>query len=125
MPSPDEIRAAIESYVKLLCAGDADGILSLYADHPSVEDPVGRDPVVGRDAVRAFYAAAAGRVRVQLTGPIRVAGREAAFPMLAHVDFGERQVEMDVIDVMAFEDDGRIASMRAFWSPAEMRPAPR
>jgi hypothetical protein len=29
---------------------------------------------------------------------------------------------MTAIDVMSFTEDGRIASMRAFWQPESMRP---
>ncbi len=123
MPSSDEIRRAVERYVKDLSAGDVDGIMDLYADAASVEDPVGGDPVLGADAVRVFYGATAGKLKVTLTGPVRVAGNECAFPMLARVELGGRTSEMDVIDVMKFDDAGKILSMRAFWNPADMRPA--
>ena len=29
---------------------------------------------------------------------------------------------IDVIDEFSFDDAGKITSMRAFWSPAELRP---
>ena len=29
---------------------------------------------------------------------------------------------VDIIDVMAFDDDGQITSLRAYWDMAEMRP---
>ena len=29
---------------------------------------------------------------------------------------------VDIIDVMTFDDAGKITTMRAFWDPAEMRP---
>ena len=122
-PGPDEIRTAVERYVAYLSAGDVDGIMGLYASAASVEDPVGGKPVVGAEAVRAFYAGAAGKLKVTLTGAIRVAGSECAFPMLARVDLGGREVEMDVIDVMKFDDAGKVVGMRAFWSPGDMRPA--
>jgi steroid delta-isomerase len=122
MPSPGEIRDAVERYVKVLSAGDVDGIMGLYADDCRVEDPVGGDPQVGHDAVRSFYGAMAGKLDVELTGPVRVAGSEAAFPMLARVEMGGKHFEMDVIDVMQFREDGKVVGMRAFWNPAEMRP---
>ena len=122
MPAPAEIRETIERYVKLLSAGDVDGVMGLFAEEVSLEDPVGGTALEGADAVRAFYGAMAGKLSVQLTGPIRVAGVEAAFPMLARVELGEQPSEMDVIDVMKFGDGGKVVSMRAFWNPAEMRP---
>jgi steroid delta-isomerase len=50
------------------------------------------------------------------------AGNECAMPMLAELTMGEQKLYIDVIDVMKFNDDGKVASMRAFWNPAEMRP---
>jgi steroid delta-isomerase len=123
MPSADEIRSTVTSYLEHLSHGDVEGIMQLYADGASVEDPVGGEAVVGTEAIRGFYTSAAGRVSAELTGLIRVAGKEAAFPMLATVDFGDRRVEMDVIDTMRFDDEGKILAMRAFWSPGDMRPA--
>ena len=124
MPDAERIREVMARYVDLLSAGDTDGILALYGDDPSVEDPVGSDPRCGRDTVHAFYAAAAGRLRVERTGPIRVAGCEGAMPMLAEIELGGgRKGYMDVIDTMRFDESGRIVEMRAFWNPDEIRDA--
>ena len=38
-------------------------------------------------------------------------------------DAGGTTFKLDIIDVMTFDDDGRITTMRAFWDPAEMGPA--
>ena len=121
MPDPVKIRTAMQSYIKYLCVSDVDGIMSLYSDDASVEDPVGTDAHRGASAVRAFYAAAIPKLQVELTGPIRVAGNECAMPMLAEVDLGGRKMYMDVIDVMRFDENGKVVSMRAFWSAADTR----
>jgi len=47
---------------------------------------------------------------------LNVAGAEAAFHF--RVTTGGRR--MDVIDVMAFDDDAKITSMRAYWGPANI-----
>lgn len=121
MPDPEKLRQALRAYVDCLCRSDVDGILALYAGTASVEDPVGTAPVVGRDAVRDFYAANVAALRVEITGPIRVAGRECAMPMLAEIESPKGLLYMDVIDVMEFDDAGLITRMRAFWNPAELR----
>ena len=41
MPSPEEIRRVIETYVERMCESDVDGILDLYAEDATAEDPVG------------------------------------------------------------------------------------
>ena len=124
MLDADQIRDAMTRYVKLLCDGDVEGIMALYGPEPRVEDPVGGPAQVGREAVRAFYAAATPMLQAEITGPIRVAGQECAVPMLAEIDHGDRKSYIDVIDVMRFDDDGKVVSMRAYWNPNEMRDEP-
>jgi len=42
--------------------------------------------------------------------------------MLAELTMNDQKSYIDVIDVMTFDDDGKITSMKAYWSPMEMRP---
>jgi steroid Delta-isomerase len=121
MPTPDQIRATVETYVKLMTAGDAEGITALYADHATVEDPIGAPLQTGRDAIRKWYGNSAGKVRLSLEGPIRVAGGEAAFAMVGTLGAPESPMYIDIIDVMKFDAAGKIVSMRAFWSPDAIR----
>jgi steroid delta-isomerase len=122
MPTPDEIRSTMQLYIKYMCDSDIDAIMGLYADDCSVEDPVGGEVKSGRETLHAFYAGSAPMLQVELTGPIRVAGKECAMPMLAQLTMNEQKLYIDVIDVMTFDDAGKITSMRAFWDPADMRP---
>lgn len=121
MPTPADIRHAMELYIKYMCESDIDGIISLFADDAKVEDPVGGTLIEGVENVRSFYAGSAPMLQVEITGPIRVAGAECAMPMLAELTLGEDKKYIDVIDVMKFDDAGKVVSMRAFWDPADMR----
>jgi steroid delta-isomerase len=111
----------VQRYVDLLNKGDADGVAALYAEGGTVEDPVGSAVQRGREAVRAWYARSAGRVRLELSGPIRVAGDEAAFPLLGTMGPAGARSQIDIIDVMRFDEAGRITSMRALWSADAIR----
>ena len=115
---PAQIRTAMESYVSFLNAGDAESIMTLYGENPSIEDPIGNKPIVGREAVRAFYSAAAPRLkgRVHVAGRVVVTGLEGAMPMLAELGSPSNGV-IDVIDVMTFDTNGKIIVMRAYVSP--------
>ena len=42
--------------MQLVSDGDTDGILELYADDCWIEDPIGSEKKVGKDALREFYA---------------------------------------------------------------------
>jgi steroid delta-isomerase len=86
---------------------------------------VGTDPHVGTDGLRAFFEgthAMADSLELQLTGPVRVAAGWAAFPMQAISHIGGNGLVVDIIDVMRFDEDGRIAEMTAYWSFDDTRP---
>ena len=123
MADSDYFRSLYERYPGLVTKGDVDGIVDLYAEDATIEDPIGSELHRGREAIRAFYASAAGTVRMKLTGPVRVAGHEAAAPFVVLIGPEGQQQALDIISVMSFDESGRITSMRAFWSMDAMRPA--
>jgi steroid delta-isomerase len=123
MADANHIRAVYESYPKLVTNADIDAIVELYAEDGKIEDPIGSDLYVGRDAIRSFYEAAIGAVEMKQTGPVRVAGNEAAVPLVVLIGEGERRMALEIISAMVFDEAGRIASMRAWWSADAMRPA--
>jgi steroid delta-isomerase len=120
------IRATVDAYCTAFSDGDQDAYVGLFADGAWIEDPVGTPRHEGRDAIAEFFAQMSGMadsIELRLTGPVRVAAGECAFPMQARPTMGGTTMCMDIIDVMTFDDAGRITSMRAFWDPVEMRPA--
>ena len=118
------IRKLYERYPEMVTKGDVEGIVALYAADATIEDPIGSSLHRGTLAIRKFYeAAAAGAVTMKRVGPVHVAGREAATPLLVLIGPEGKKQALDIISVMAFDDDGKIASMRAFWSFDAMRPA--
>ena len=123
MTDAQHIRQVYERYPELVTRGDVEGILALYAEDATIEDPIGSELRRGQDAIRAFYEATAGSVTMKATGPVRVAGREAAAPLVVLMGPEGQQQALDIISVMVFDEDGKIVSMRAFWSYDAMRPA--
>jgi steroid Delta-isomerase len=122
----DAIRRTVDAYTAAFSAGDQDAYVGLFAADARVEDPVGSPVRVGHDDIRAFFvemSALSDSTELVLTGPVRVAAGEAAFPMQARPTIGGATFVVDIIDVMGFDDDAKITSMRAFWDAAEMRPA--
>ena len=121
MPAPDEqIRDVVERYVKLVAAGTADEIVSLYADGATVEDPVGSEPLTTREQIHAFYKNLEGLEQEARVVHARVCGGQAAFLFELATKVGEQTYRLSPIDVMTFDDEGLITSMRAFWGPADM-----
>src|ERR1700753_1106490 len=107
MPDPATIRATGERYGDRHTAGDIDGILSCFAPDARAEDPIGTEPHIGTEALRAFFEgshALADRLELVITGLIRVAGTHAAaFPMQAISHIGEMTLVVEIIDVMPFD----------------------
>ena len=82
------------------------------------------DPHVGAEGIRAFFTGTHDMVdslTLTGTGPIRCAGNFAAFPMTVLSVMGDFRLELDVIDVMTFDDDGKICEMKAYWNMADSR----
>ena len=120
------IRSVVEAYTDAFRRGDRAAYVGLFAEGASVEDPVGTDRHVGHEAIGAFFDQMSGMadsIELRRTGPVRVAAGECAFPMQARPNIGGDTYCVDIIDVMTFDDTGKITTMRAFWDPAEMRPA--
>jgi steroid delta-isomerase len=117
MSLESKIVEVIEEYVKSI--GDknkVEAIVSLYAQDAWVEDPVGSEKKVGHQALREFYSAAASMEgKAALESEIRVAGNEAAFAFSLEVNLGKNKLVVKPIDIMSFDDEGKIKSMRAFW----------
>lgn len=127
MPSQSEMRATLARYLDCVRAQDVDGVLALFSDDISVQDPVGgsqETDVRGRKDVDVFFRKGFARSHPQprLVGSIvTTLGDEAAVPFTLELDLAGRRCEVDVIDVVRFDAKGRINRLRAFWNPNEIR----
>lgn len=118
MVDAQRMRRVMEQYAAAVSAGDKAAIVSLYAPDGCCQIPVGGPVQEGIDAVRAFYEGNELAETLVLTGPVRVAGQEAAAPMVARVCFDGVDYELDVA---VFNDDGLLTSLRAFYSLEDLR----
>jgi steroid delta-isomerase len=118
--SNERIREVIEAYVDRVANGTTDEVLALYADDATVEDPVGTEVRSTREAIREFYSGLEGMEQEGRMLTARIAGGEAAFQFELATKAGEQTYTLSPIDVMTFDDDGRITSMRAFWGNDDM-----
>lgn len=121
MATAEQIGAAVENYVRLVGSGSADDVVALFAADAVLEDPVGTDPRVGHEAIREFYQVIENLDRSTELVTLRVAGQGAAFVFTLVTAMGEQKVDLSPIDVMTFDDDAKITSMRAYWSQADLK----
>ena len=118
--SPEKIREVIEQYVARVAGGTTDEILDLYAEGATVEDPVGTEVRTTRESIREFYSALEGLEQAGEVLSARIAGGQAAFLFELRTKAGDQTYTLAPIDVMTFDDDGKITSMRAFWGDADL-----
>lgn len=121
MPTPEQMTAAVHAYVAAFDAGDPDMAVAIFAADGVVEDPIGSAPRIGTDAIRQFYTESmATGAKLHLSGPIRVAAAHAAFAMQVRLHWDGTDMAIDVIDTFAFNEDGKVTEMKAYFGPTNM-----
>ena len=123
MVDAEHITQTVHRYLELVGGGSADDIADLFAGDATVEDPVGGEVHIGRGAIHRFLQ----EHRKRASG-YRIAGAAGGrapggIHVRHHRGQREQRIRIEPIDVMVFNSDGRIASMKAYWSPADMAPA--
>lgn len=121
-PMPDRtdraraIADTVHRYIAVLNDGGVEDLVSFYAADATLEDPVGGEVHIGTQAIRGFYSAIAGLERVCELVSLRVSGNEAAFQFRLTVTAGDDAMRVEPIEVMVFDDRGKVTAMKAYWS---------
>lgn len=125
-PSADHIRWVFEQYGARMSKGDTDGIVELFAADAYIEDPVGSGKQVGHAALRKFYQggfdAMGGPLEMKLEGAVRVSGSYGAAAYIVKTLNHTEPFRVETLDVMTFNDEGKITSMLAYWGPSNISP---
>jgi len=123
MPTDTEMKQVLQAYVDAYNRSDLDGLVALYADDATVEDPYGTPAKIGREQIAEFYKGAmATGAKLTLSAPIRGSHGDAAamaFDAVVNTPQGEI-IAASVIDVMTFDGNGKIKSMRAYFGPSDL-----
>jgi steroid Delta-isomerase len=121
MPAPEQMEAAVHAYVEAFAKGDPEMAVAIFAEDAVIEDPVGTPLKRGHEEIRAFYVASmATGAKLVLDGPIRIASDHAAFAFHVPLHFDGKDMEIHVIDTFAFNSEGKVREMRAFFGPGNM-----
>jgi steroid delta-isomerase len=121
MPSAEDIAKTVNRYLELIAEGRTDDVVELYTDDATVEDPVGGEVHIGREAIRGFYAAVLGAKAETDVVTLRALGNEAAYFWRLTIDLGDgARMRVEIISVMTFDEGAKITSMKAYWGPDNM-----
>lgn len=117
-----KIDSTVGAYIDLLTNGTAEQIADLYAAHATVEDPIGADIRDTREQLVEFYGVITGMdEHVATLNWKKVAGDTAVFEFTLVTGTAGMRFEITPIDIMVFDADGKISSMRAVWEPSDLK----
>ena len=125
MPTPEQVRAAVDAYVAAYMKDDRDAFLDAFADDGVVIDPVGMPGHAGREARGAFWDmvhSMAESLRFEVA-QVHVCGSEAAMVFEIHAKVGDGGSIIDAVDIFEVDDAGKIAQVKAYWELEKARPA--
>ncbi|KAK9760232.1 hypothetical protein K7432_015976 [Basidiobolus ranarum] len=109
----DKIKHCLQEYVDGLNAREPSRILQLFAEDAVVHDPVGSEPLTDRQQITGFFETAAKTVKsVSIISPITGSfAKSAAMTIRVELNGGET---ITSIDVMQFNDQYKITTMKAY-----------
>lgn len=121
MLTSDHIKQTLDQYMAAINAGDVSAIMALYSDDASVEDPAGTEPKRGDEILELYTNALSGGAKVELTGPVRISAKTAAFPLRVEIyGAGGHVTIVEDILILEFDPAGKVSKMTAHWGPADM-----
>ena len=125
MPTPEHMRDAVLKYFASFANADVDAIVDLFADNAVVEDPIGGARMEGIQAIRGFFAGGFGYVGGGYSfvpeGNVRIAANHAACAAIATCDKADPPFRLETMDVMTFDEAGKIVAMKAYWGSFNMQ----
>jgi steroid delta-isomerase len=124
VPSPEQVRAVVDDYLASFPKKDRHAFLACFADDATQVDPVPSRPNVGKKAIGQFWdniIAIADTLEPQLER-VSVCGNHAAVVFTMKAQSGDGGSAIEIVDIFEVDDDGKIASLHAYWDPAAIRP---
>ena len=117
--SPKDTRNAIENYFKAWQTNDRQLLLDTFAADARWEDPVGSEPFEGHEGIGKFWDAShnMGNSMTPVLTQIIVCGNEGVlrFTMQVRSNDGKSGLDLDVVDRMVINDQGKIQLAQAYW----------
>ncbi|GAB19291.1 putative delta(5)-3-ketosteroid isomerase [Gordonia effusa NBRC 100432] len=118
----DKMSAAVDSYIDRLTEGNAEKIVELYAEGATVEDPIGTEVRTTREQLLEFYTIIQNLDdRTATLKWKKVAGDTAVFEFTLVTHTAGMAFEITPVDIMVFNEEGKIVSMRAVWAQEDLK----
>jgi ketosteroid isomerase-like protein len=119
MPTPEQVRTAIENHFRFWNAGDRAGWIRSFAENVVFHDPVGSPPKHGRSAAEKSWdnSFSNGQKWTLVLTQLVVCGDEAAITLDNHGVVNGQAFTMRGIEIWKVDDSGRVCQVRAYFEP--------
>ena len=116
------LKTAMQSYIDALNRKDIPGIIALFAEDGTVEDPVGSIIEKASVGLARLVGALPENASFTLDTPIRTSHdlSGAAFAMTVELILDGKPMKIQSIDVMQFNKQGLITEMKAYYGPSNI-----
>lgn len=124
MPTPDQIRTAVDAYGAAYVSRDRAAFLALFTEDAVQIDPVPAPANVGHDAIGGFFDNAMNMAPdlTLFVDRTIVCGDQAAVDFHVEATLGGVKMGFAGVDVFTVNDAGLITAITAYWDPATMAP---
>jgi len=116
--TPEDVRAAVERYYAAISGRDIDAAVAMFSPDAVMRDPVGMPPATDAAARRQRYdgiALAFETFTITAHQVVAVADEAGASWTANGKARTGREVTFDGISTFAFDVEGRITNMSAYW----------
>ncbi|MFC0316074.1 nuclear transport factor 2 family protein [Gordonia phosphorivorans] len=117
-----KIADVVDAYIDRISTGTAEEIVDLYADGATVEDPIGAPIRNTREDLIEFYSIITSLEKREATLKwVKVAGDTAVFEFTLVTGAAGMAFEITPVDIMVFNEEGKVVSMRAVWQQSDLK----
>lgn len=124
-PTEVQMLNAMQAYIDALNAKDIKGIISLFSEGGTIEDPVGTVIEDATSGLNRLVGALPSDATFKLDSVIRSShSNGAAMAFTVNLNYQGQAMEIKSIDVMQFDNEGKIREMKAYYGPSNVTTTP-
>ena len=110
------MKAVLEKYVQYVDNQDPSIMEGYFSDRLEGADPYGSHAGLATEVLARLANVPFHTKKAEQTGPVRTTiWNKAAVPFKLYADVDGHAMTIDIIDIMAFDQDGKICKIEAFW----------
>jgi steroid delta-isomerase len=119
MVTEEQLRDVINQYMQAWTEGNRQQLIDLFAEDGEFTDPVGTEPIIGRNGIAEFWVRAHpddGRTITHRPEKVVICANEAILKFVIEVRHPDNKgMNITAFDHFIVNDEGKIQSGRAFW----------